>query len=263
MRGQWFVDDTGTLMPVSSVERDPFLTNEQFLDFFIIQMGSVHISTNNQTIITFDKHSVSLAALLGTVDWIFETSLQRATFRHPGENAVLLKLSKAACIEHLTTLAGQIASSSRFTTSTTPLTISPFSSRYMAAKEICAEVCEQRRDQLLHLLFQGLFLLTETEPISGAPIVVTMGAGHRRFDSEFVDTSKGRALCDIHDKEFGVWLAKEYGSVRDSGEARADDVSALVDWRSHGKYRHRYSRLLMPVHQNSGRQLLLTATHLN
>jgi hypothetical protein len=264
MRNEFFIDESGTLVPLSAAERDPFSTYEQCLAFFIEQMGFVHLlRTNRSTTITFDKTSVSLGSLIGATYWVGDVDLQKASFKHPAESTISLQQTIGDCIAYLSAHIERVGKSGRFKSAPVPLAISPFSNRYQAAAEICAEVSVQRRDQLLHLLFQGLYMLTETDPMHGKPRIVSMGAGHLQFDAEFVSKSKGRTLCDIHDKDFGIWLAQEYATARDSGEARCDDVSALVDWQSRGKSRHMYSRLLMPVFQTGGRSLLLTATHLN
>ena len=266
------IDDQGKLWPAHSAG----LSNAVGCDHrrgplarhVVKANGFIHLERHGPAVgIEFHLDSVSPLALIGLLYWLHDNpdctvilkaiDRQRPPQLFRDRNQIVSELGRM--------LQGAPArprrTAARFASTRVAIEQSPFASRWSAARAIMElGAREITTGEMLGHLFDGMFVVSEFDAGIGEFRIRQMGPAHGRFDASFCAAARGKTFADVHDHEFGRWVADAQNRIRDTTEPLAERVDAAVLLPHRPRERFVYTRLMLPVRTPAGVQLIVSAS---
>ena len=119
----------------------------------------------------------------------------------------------------------------------------------MAAWKLPCEVASWivQMSAVLDRQFASRWFLNDVRRCDGHVTIFGRGSGFPPFDPVFTRKVEGAGLEQVGDPDYRAWVASSLADVAATGEARFDDVDAIVGWPRLGDIRTRYWRLMTPI----------------
>jgi hypothetical protein len=122
----------------------------------------------------------------------------------------------------------------------------------------CQDVAEAR--PVFDELFDGRWSLFAIDDVDKSNTsILAHGTGYTPFNPNWLAKPIGRSLKDYGDLRYAAWVSEQQCEASTARQIRYDDVDALVDFKTVGPTRLRYSRALVPIRRHCGRRLVLSA----
>lgn len=121
---------------------------------------------------------------------------------------------------------------------------------------LARQLSERKLARMVGEMTGGRFIIVAPEPDSGRMILKGAGFGYKTLDRKWALRSRGEPLDEQPDPQYGRWLEASYSEILKRGEPALQDVDAIVSTPHFGRYRLRYTRIVLPCRSTSGDWLL-------
>ncbi len=266
------IDDQGTLWPAHSADLSVAVgrdrPREPLARHVVKSKGFIHLEGHGAAVeIEFHLDSVSPLALIGLLYWLHDnpdcTVILRAIDR---QRPPQLFRDRHQIVSELGRMLQGVGARPRqpvprFASTALAIERSPFASRWSAARAVMQlGAREITTGEMLGHLFDGLFVISEFDAGIGEFRIRQMGPAHGRFDASFCAAARGKTFADVHDHEFGRWVADAHNRIRDTTEPVVERVDAAVLLPHRPRERFVYTRLMLPVRSPAGAQWIVSAS---
>jgi hypothetical protein len=210
--------------------------------------------------VSFSEKIVGRVALVALLQWLHDQPSGRCVFYQGGLNErPYLVPSLQEARKRIGELLSASAPAYAFEVTELSATASPFRKIWEVAQEIhLAEMPEAMKLRLFDKLFDGRFTLSLRHSETGDFVISAVGSAIR--DYQFADRDQLTTFRDMHDRDYGQWIADGLKRLATDEGARFQLVSAPLKFLARpNRVLHRYSRLLQAPNIN-GTQRLLTAS---
>lgn len=112
--------------------------------------------------------------------------------------------------------------------------------------------------QMLERNSKGRFILTESQGERGPLRVVAWGRGYDSMPHNWITNAPGRDFEDQPDVNYARKGSRAYRMVAATGVPVVEDIDASAWWPGRGRMRLCYTRLLLPLIMQDGRQFVLS-----
>ena len=112
-------------------------------------------------------------------------------------------------------------------------------------------------------LTSGHYLFATSHPDRNRLLVHDLGKGYSVFPPDWSDFAKGRPIHEQPDYDYGIWLRAGYFDVLAESIPVLDEVDAVVYRPDQGRRRYTYARVTIPLHDDVGNSVVLSASVLD
>lgn len=262
---RYIIDERGTFRVLGDDFRK-FIgskrSDEDLASYCVDKLGYIVVEcrANNIVFASFSERVVGPIALISLMQWLHERPTARFVFNQGGINtAPNLVPSLRHARQRLSELVQASAPMSSFEVTNLAPEASPFAKVWQVAQEIhTAEMPERMRVRLLDKLFEGRFTLSERDDANGDFTIKAVGSA--LLPHQFTEQDRYTTFRDMHDREYGKWIADGLKQLAPVDQPIFQLVSAPLKFPElENRVLHRYSRLLFAP-RIGGTQRLLTAS---
>lgn len=262
---RYIIDERGTFWVLGDEFRRYIGSNRTDADliaYCVNKLGYilVDVRSRNAIFASFLEGTAGPVALVSLMQWLHERPIGRFVFNQGG---IDVAPNLIPSIEHarrrLSDLAQSATPSASFEVTNIPMEASPFGKVWQVAQEIhTADLPEAMRLRLLDRLFDGRFTLSERQDATSDFNITAIGSAIVPY--QFADSDRHATFRDMHDREYGKWIADGLIQLCPADEPIFQLVSAPLKFVDRpNRVWHRYSRLLFAP-TIDGTQRLLTAS---
>lgn len=262
---RYIIDERGTFWSFGDEFKRYIGTRRSDADltaYCVEKLGYIFVEKRSNDVVfaNFVDRIAGPVALISLLQWLHEQPANRFVFNQGGVNAapnLIPSLEHAR--KRLSDLAERAVPSATFEVTNIPAEASPFGKVWQVAQEIhTSDMPEPMRLKLLDKLFDGRFTLSERNDATGDFNIKALGSAIRSH--QFPDASGYKTFRDMHDREYGRWIADGLKQLSPIERPLFQLVSAPLKFVDRPqRVWHRYSRLLFAP-EVEGRQRLLTAS---
>lgn len=221
----------------------------------------IDVKASRAIFVNFCEDIVAPVALISVMQWMHDQPDGRFVFNQGGINKKpLLVPSLAHARRRLGDLIQAASPAYEFETVELAADASPFRKVWRVAQEIhlADDMPTAMKVRLFDKLFDGRFTLSERDDSTGDFNITAVGTSI--LHDQFVDCDRYSTFRDMHDREYGEWIANGLMQLRAGGQPIFQLVTAPLKFPDRPiRELHRYSRLLFAPNVQ-GRQRLLTAS---
>ncbi len=221
----------------------------------------IEVKASRATFINFCEDIVAPVALVSVMQWMHDQPDSRFVFNQGGINKKpFLVPSLAHARKRLGDLIQAATPAFGFETVELAADASPFRKVWRVAQDIhlADDMPMSLKVRLLDKLFEGRFTLSERDSATGDFNITAVGTAILQY--QFADCDRYSTFRDMHDRDYGEWIADDLMRLRAGEKPIFQLVSAPLKFPDRpNRELHRYSRLLFAPNID-GRQRLLTAS---
>jgi hypothetical protein len=236
--------------------------DENLARYCVNKLGYVLADTkpSGTVFVSFSEDIVGPVALVALLQWLHDQPMGRFVFYQGGLNErpwLIPSLHEAR--KHIGALLAASTPNHAFEITELAATASPFRKTWQVAEEIhVADIPEALKLRLLDKLFDGRFTLSRRHSETGDFTISAVGSAI--LDYQFADRDRYTTFRDMHDRDYGQWIADGLKRLSTNESSRFQLVTAPLKFLAQpNRVLHRYSRLLQAPNIN-GSQRLLTAS---
>lgn len=224
---------------------------ESLNSFLVRSLGYVHISPRRSScVVTLSERSAHPVAVVGTVQWMVEYSIERVALKWVSRpNSPLILVHRNHAIKLLGSCADAWAErAQRFSARQININSSAFAMPVAQLEKIVAtDMDEQLQYGRLCNLLGSHFLISRRSGRSPDEFVVDKsGPALREYNYLIGRLERGMPLTAVQDKAYGEWIARSYSEAAARRTPVAHYVEATIGGGTPTPVRLSYQRLLFP-----------------
>lgn len=254
----WALDDLGRHLQTR-------LRGGSLAQFVLRNLGYVLVEHGfgHHARITYVDEVVSPVALTGVVMWLYDQP-DRAVIVHSssGRSTGKLYSNRAKAAQGISDKISRLAQGRPYICEAAEIETSIFSRTWRAAVELVSTPSLDREvvRKVLNALFDGYFTIADRQAADEDFRLICVGDAVR---NQFGQDVQGRSYRDMHDAEYGNWVADGIQSSFHRQRPVAQEIVAPIKWPTSNRPELcNYSRLIVST-RTMGRDVVITASHIH